>query len=269
MIPRTEADYDVILSYKILYEDEWFMAVEKPAPLPVHPGGRFLTKNLLSLLKKEREGYLSIINRLDSETSGLVLVAKSSEAAGELGKIFEFRKVQKEYEAVLLGVPPEPTGVFEQALGFRQVERFRLRCYNPEGEQARTAYETLESYSANGQVYTRVRVRPETGRMHQIRAHFALAGCPIAGDKIYIDTAVYTRYIEEGWHTDMLLVTKAPRLLLHAAALSFTHPLTGASMELKSEVPGEFMVSDKRGRSGNCDSIDRKITENSGESETL
>jgi len=239
---RTEADYDVILDYKILYEDEWFMAVEKPAPLPVHPGGRFLTKNLLSLLKKERQGYLSIINRLDSETSGLVLVAKSSEAAGELGKVFEFRKIQKEYEAVLLGAPPEPAGIFEQALGFRQVERFRLRCYDPQGEKARTAYETLGSYSVNGQVYTRARVQPETGRMHQIRAHFALAGCPIAGDKIYIDPAVYTRYIEEGWNAEMLLVTKAPRLLLHAARLVFIHPMTDAAMDLRSEVPCVFKL---------------------------
>jgi RluA family pseudouridine synthase len=238
---RTEADYDVILSYKIIYEDEWFLAVEKPAPLPVHPGGRFLTKNLLSLLKKDRDGYLSIVNRLDSETSGLVLAAKSSEAAGALGKIFEFRRIEKEYEAILLGVPPEPSGSLDQSLGFRQVERFRMRCHDPEGEKALTLYETVTANVFEGQKYTHVRVRPETGRMHQIRAHFALAGCPIAGDKIYIEPAVYTRYIEAGWCEDMLSVTKAPRLLLHAVRLTFVHPVTGGSMDLRSEVPGEFI----------------------------
>lgn len=241
--PRTEADYDVVLDYKILYEDEWFLAVEKPAPLPVHPGGRFLTKNLLSLLKKEREGYLSIVNRLDSETSGLVLVAKSSEAAGELGKIFEFRKIQKEYEAILLGTPPELAGCFDQSLGFRQVERFRLRCLDSEGEKALTNYQTIAARVSEGHTYTHVRVRPETGRMHQIRAHFALAGCPIAGDKIYIDPVIYTRYIEEGWCEGMLPVTKAPRLLLHATGLSFAHPMTGKTVELRSEPPEIFSAT--------------------------
>lgn len=240
---RTEDDYDVILSYKIIYEDEWFIAVEKPAPLPVHPGGRFFSKNLLSLLKKERpEEYLSIVNRLDSETSGLVLVAKSSRAAGEFGKIFEFRKIQKEYEAILLGLLPDAAGFFDQPLGFRQVERFRMRCLDLEGEAARTNYEVLQVRRVEEQSYTRVKVCPETGRMHQIRAHFALAGCPIAGDKIYIDPAVYTRYIEGGWRDEMLLVTKAPRLLLHATRLVFVHPLTGESVDLKSEVPEEFKM---------------------------
>jgi len=238
--PRTEEDYNVALSYRVLYEDEWLMAVEKPAPLPVHPGGRFLTKNLLSLLKKDFGGTLSIINRLDSETSGIVLVAKSSRSAGEFGKVFEFRKVFKEYEAILLGKPAEPTGVFDQALGFRQVERFRLRCYDPLGEQARTLYETISEWNDGDQIFSHVRVRPETGRMHQIRAHFALAGCPVAGDKIYIDSAVYTRYIEEGWCEEMLRVTKARRLLLHATRLEVIHPMTGDELCFKSELPQEW-----------------------------
>ncbi|MBP9865659.1 MAG: hypothetical protein KBC91_04565, partial [Candidatus Omnitrophica bacterium] len=165
------------------------------------------------------------------------------ETAEEFGNVFGFSIIQNEYEAGLLGTPPESAGVFEQALGFRQVERFRLRCYDPQGEKACTVYETVESHSANGQVYTRVRVQPETGRMHQIRAHFALAGCPIAGDKIYIDPAVYTRYIEEGWSPDMLLVTKAPRLLLHAARLVFIHPMTGENLDLKSDVPEMFNIT--------------------------
>ncbi len=239
-VPRTEADYDVALNYRILFEDEWMLAVEKPAPLPVHPGGRFLTKNLLSLLKQDRAGYLSIINRLDSETSGVVLAAKTSAMAGELGKLFEFRRVQKDYEAVLLGAPPESAGCLTFPLGFRQVERFRLRCEDPAGESASTAYETRQTWKDGQQTYTRVRVRPETGRMHQIRAHFALAGCPVAGDKIYIDPAVYTRYIEQGWQEDMLAVTRARRLLLHAARLVFIHPMTGVELSVVSEVPGEF-----------------------------
>lgn len=239
---RSEEDYDVALNYRILYEDETFLAVEKPAPLPVHPGGRFLTKNLLSLLKKERSGYLSIINRLDSETSGIVLAAKSSQMAGELGKLFEFRKIRKDYEALLIGVPSPASGQISTPLGFRQVERFRMRCEDPEGETAVTNYNVLQVLERGAEKWAHVHIQLETGRMHQIRAHFALTGCPVAGDKIYIEPAVYTRYIEQGWQEDMLAWTRVRRLLLHASRLIFQHPQTGAVMDIQSKVPEEFFA---------------------------
>ncbi len=240
---RTEADYVVAENYRIIYEDAWMLVVDKPAPLPVHPGGRFVHRTLLSLLKRDRAELteqLSCVNRIDSETSGLVIVAKSSHAAGEIGIEFQERRVQKEYSAVLTGHLKPSEGVLDQALGTQAYRQFRLRVHDPQGESARTRYRVLGYGQAGDFKYTRVTAWPETGRMHQLRAHFALVGHPIAGDKIYIDPALFSRYLEGGWHEDMLTVLKAPRLLLHAGRLSFRHPLTGQAMDLTSELPGEF-----------------------------
>ncbi len=216
------------------------MAIDKPAPLPVHPGGRFLTKNLLSLLQKDLNGRFHIINRLDSETSGVVLAAKGGEVAGLLGREFEFRRVEKHYTALVSGRLESPAGEITLPLGFRQEDRFRMRCHDPLGEDALTAYETAGETEINGEVFTLVKVRPRTGRMHQIRVHLALAGHPIAGDKIYIQPSVYSRYIESGWQEDMLAIVKARRLMLHAGRLIFKHPLTGQIMDIASPLPGEF-----------------------------
>ncbi len=234
---RTEADYLVDENYKILYEDEWMLAVDKPAPLPVHPGGRFFTRNLLSLLKKERAGFLSIVNRLDSETSGLVIVAKSSHAAGRLGIEFQERRVLKEYQAVLCGRLAPSEGVLSQPLGIKQFQRFRLRVHDEAGESARTHYAVLGYGDNSGFAYTWVKARPETGRMHQLRAHFLLAGHPILGDKIYIDPHLFSRYLEHGWQADMLETVKTPRLMLHACRLSFRHPMINREIDFFSETP--------------------------------
>jgi len=240
---RTEADYGVAENYRILYEDPWLLAVDKPAPLPVHPGGRFVHKTLLSLLKRDRSELperLSCVNRIDSETSGLVIVARSPHAAGEIGIEFQERRVRKEYSAILTGHWAASEGVLDLALGTQACHQFRLRIHDPQGESARTRYQVL-GYGQTGDFkYTRVKAWPETGRMHQLRAHFALAGHPIAGDKIYIDPALFSRYLEGGWQEDMLAVLKAPRLLLHAGRLSFRHPMTGEAMDLSSELPGIF-----------------------------
>lgn len=240
---RSEAEFDVSTGYKILYEDEWFLAVDKPAPLPVHPGGRFLTKNLLSFLQRDLKLHLHIVNRLDSETSGIVLAAKNAEAAGRLGLEFERRRVEKYYAAVLLGRWTKPDGRIDLPLGFLRRDRFRMRCADAAGESAETAYEKSGEIERDGEIFTPMRVRPRTGRMHQIRAHFALCGHPVAGDKIYIEPSIYSRYIESGWQEDMLSVVKARRLMLHAARLVFKHPVHGETMDIQSPVPEDFFTA--------------------------
>ncbi len=233
---RTEEELYVETGYKILAEDPFFFAVEKPAPLPVHAVGRFREKNLLSLLQKDLGiEDLRIVNRLDSETSGVVLVARSSDAAGRLGILFEKRQVYKEYHAVVLGVPDQESGVIEISLGVKSLTH-NIRVPDASGQTARTDYQVL---SHNGE-FSLLKVIPRTGRTHQIRAHLACIGHPLAGDKIYIDPQVFERYIHEGWHEEMRPIVKASRLLLHASRLEFRHPETGEMVSLQSEVPLAF-----------------------------
>lgn len=237
--PRTEEDLYVATDYRILFEDDFFLVVDKPAPLPVHPVGRFQKKNLLSLLKKDLrpgpEGF-RIVNRLDSETSGLVIVSRSSLMAGRLGALFEKRQVQKEYQAVVCGVPASEQGTLSIPLGIRTESGHNIRTPDARGETARTDYELLGAFGD----FSLLKVVPKTGRTHQIRAHLAFLGHPVVGDKIYIDPRIFERYILEGWQEDMRPVVKAERLLLHATVLALRHPVTGEALRFAAEVPPCF-----------------------------
>ncbi len=236
---RTEADLYVETGYQILFEDDFFLAVDKPAPLPVHPVGRFKEKNLLSLLIRDlRPGPegLKIVNRIDSETSGLVLVAKSGAMAGKLGILFQDRAVVKEYHAVVFGAPEPREGSITLALGTKTEGRQHLRTADAQGEEARTDFRVLSS----GGGHSLLKIVPHTGRTHQIRAHLSFLGHPVVGDKIYIDARIFERYIDEGWKEDMRPVVKAERLLLHASCLEFCHPVSGKPVKLTSAIPSCF-----------------------------
>ncbi|MFH1800948.1 MAG: RluA family pseudouridine synthase [Candidatus Omnitrophota bacterium] len=236
---RTEEDLYVETGYKVLWEDEFFLVVDKPAPLPVHAVGRFKEKNLLSLLIRDLgpgpEG-LRIVNRLDSETSGLVLVARSAYAAGKLGTLFEKKEVAKAYHAVVFGTPEAREGTVSMSLGLKAESGHNIRSPDPGGEKARTDYQVLSSAGE----YALLKVMPRTGRTHQIRAHLSFLGHPIVGDKIYIDPRIFERYIHEGWREEMRAVVKTERLLLHASQLEFFHPVTGEPVKFTSAIPPCF-----------------------------
>ncbi|MBI3307536.1 MAG: RluA family pseudouridine synthase [Candidatus Omnitrophica bacterium] len=236
---RTEEEIYVETNYRVIYEDDFFLIVDKPSPLPVHPVGRFKEKNLLSFLQRDMApesidlpgGQLRIVNRLDSETSGLVIVAKSGEAAGRLGMLFEKRQVEKEYQAVVFGIPSPAMGTISTSLGTAVRHSHRVRVPDPNGQTAVTEYQVLKNFGA----YSLIKITPRTGRTHQIRAHMSFVGCPIVGDKIYIDSGIFDRYIQEGWQEDMRPTVKSKRLLLHASKLEFKHPYTGELMKFDSD----------------------------------
>lgn len=232
-----EKDLYVATDYKIIYEDDCFLAVDKPAPLPVHEVGRFKEKNLLSILKKAGYGEsLAIVNRLDSETSGVVIVSKNGEMAGELGKQFQDRKVRKEYTGIVFGHLKEKSGTITFPLGSRVEKIHHARVWDPEGKDAETQYEVLEEKES----YSLLRIVPLTGRTHQIRVHLAEIGNPLVGDKLYIDSNVFDRYRDYGWQEEMKEIVKLPRLALHASFLKISHPVLGERLYFESEFPAQL-----------------------------
>lgn len=224
--------------YRIIYEDGDILVIDKPAPLAVHPVGCYSELNVHSLLKKDpRWSRCSIktVHRLDAETSGVLVLAKHSEAADFLSKQFRAGRVKKFYEAVVFGCPAPSRGDIDYPLGYDDSSGFQtVRTWDAVGgEKALTQFEVL---SSNGD-YARVRLEPLTGRTHQLRAHMAFLGHPIVGDKIYVDLTYFSRYVMDGLDEEMLDRLKLPRLALHAAQISFEHPSTKKQIDFFSEMP--------------------------------
>lgn len=218
----------------IVHRDEWLAVVDKPAGLVVHPAPGHRGPTLVSALAEilgggddpERPG---IVHRLDRDTSGLMLVARTDDAHRALGAAIAKREVEREYLALIEGRPRSRSGTIDAPLGrdHRAPER---RAVGGRGSRsARTHFEVVEALAGD----TLVRVRLETGRTHQIRVHFAAIGHPVAGDPRY------------GRRRHGLA-----RQFLHSARLAFTHPVTGAPLAFDSELPDDLRVALERARSG-------------------
>jgi 23S rRNA pseudouridine1911/1915/1917 synthase len=186
--------------FPVIYEDAELLVINKPAGLVCHPtkGDEFssLIGRVRMYLAKASVGAggggrpgAHIINRLDRETSGVVLVAKTAEAAGELGRIWETRSVEKEYGAIVHGAVRETQGVIEAPLGKDEQSRVAIKdCVRADGAAARTEYwltRRICGSGPGGKSFSFLRVVPRTGRKHQIRIHLAHIGHPIVGDKLY------------------------------------------------------------------------------------
>jgi tRNA pseudouridine65 synthase len=222
---------------KILYHTPDWIAVEKPAGLLVHPSqlAKREEETALKLLRDQLGQWVFPVHRLDRPTSGVLLFALSNEAASVLAQKFQNEEVEKTYYAVVRGWLPSGALTFDQEL--RKVSR--AKKYDGEYQRAVTDYERIESYElpfsthADHQTsrYSLVRVRPRTGRWHQIRRHFAMASHPLVGDTVY-GVGVHNRLFRDK--------LDAHRLFLHCAEMSF---LEGAERRtLSSELPLEFRV---------------------------
>jgi 23S rRNA pseudouridine1911/1915/1917 synthase len=218
----------------ILYEDQRFLVIDKPANLLVQPTGPGRPDTLWDELKRflafeiVNGATISFINRLDRETSGLILVAKSSATARQLGLMIAKHRICKTYTALVFGSPPEETFVVDQPLLRQSIVRsspiYLKQAVHPEGAQAFTSFRILERFIRRGRPFALIEAKPETGRTHQIRVHLAHVGYPIVGDKIYgPDENCYLEFIESGWTPaleDKLLLS---RQALHASRLSFEY----------------------------------------------
>ena len=235
----------VVPEFRVLYEDDGVLAVDKAAPLLTHPTGEknepTLWHGLHELLAYEvaTGGQVSLINRLDRETSGITLVAKNAEAARELGKAMQARLLHKEYYAVVQGVPLWSAACCaEPILRMGDVAPTRIhvrQCCHPAGKECRTQFEVLIRCSG----MALLRCRPHTGRMHQIRVHAAHMGHPLVGDKIYGgDESCYLEFIATGWTPELARRLILPRQALHACRLTF--PWRGQEITVESPLPDDM-----------------------------
>jgi 23S rRNA pseudouridine1911/1915/1917 synthase len=217
--------------FSIVAETSEFIVVEKPPFLLVHPTkpghARTLWGELKQLLAFEiaNGGQVSIVNRLDRETSGLVLVAKNANAARRFGLAMQEQRIAKEYLAIVWGWP-EWEEIAVDAPLLRQGTQLQSAIWlkqmiHPAGAPARTEFRVESRFErANGERFAIVRAFPQTGRTHQIRVHLASLGHAIVGDKIYgPDEMLYLEFIETGWTPKLEDQLLLPRHALHSAAL--------------------------------------------------
>ncbi len=219
--PRNLIPQDIPLS--VVYEDEHIIVVDKPAGLPVHPGPGHPDGTLVNALLAHcpdirgigGELRPGIVHRLDRDTSGLLVVAKNQRAHQSLTEQMQRRAILKEYLAVAVGLVTPASGTIDAPIGRDPRHRQRM-AVSVGGRDARTHYDTLAELPG----HTLLRLRLETGRTHQIRAHLAWLGYPVLGDAVY------------GRAAQLL-----ERQFLHAARLGFHHPATGVWSECRAELP--------------------------------
>lgn len=222
----------------ILYEDEVLLVMNKPAGLVVHPAAGNEEHTLVNALLHHCKGQLSgiggvarpgIVHRLDKDTSGCLVAAKNDMAHMALSSQFASRKVSKTYQAILCGELPRDQGEIKAAIARHATQRKRMTVNEETGREARTTYKILERLRSS----TLVEAVIHTGRTHQIRVHFQHLGYPLVGDQTYGN--------RQNLRLGELVGYKAPRQMLHAAKLSFIHPLTGKVLALEAPLPADFV----------------------------
>jgi 23S rRNA pseudouridine1911/1915/1917 synthase len=211
--------------FAVVHEDENLLVINKPAGLVCHPTKNGERSSLIgrTRLYLSEGGSAHLVNRLDRETSGLVMVAKNSMVAGELGKILEARTMQKEYHAIVHGHVGADTGVIDQPLGRDEQSKVAVKNrVRADGAPAQTEFVVERRFENEGRLFSLVKILPRTGRKHQIRIHLAFFGHPIVGDKLYGgDEDLYLALVE-----DRLTAEQRARLIfehhgLHADTLRF------------------------------------------------
>ncbi len=252
-------------SPKIIFEDQAILCLDKPPGLVVTPSETSHEKTLSDILinehgiKLERGG---VVHRLDKDTSGVILVAKTIEAFEELQRQFKERIVKKEYLALVHGQILE-SGRVEGSIGRNPLNREKFMVIDSrlrgndmeaEGKEAVTEYEPMERLQVTGDrlqeifsdfnkiqmrklstvhynLFTFIRCKPLTGRTHQIRVHLKYIGHPVVSDEKYVGRKMYR--LDHRW---------CPRQFLHAAKIGFNHPISGEWIELKSDLPEDLKV---------------------------
>ena len=247
----------VIVDFRVLDESADWIVVDKPAPLIVHPANRKPEPTLLggveSLLAYEIENGArpAIVNRLDRDTSGVVLVAKHTAAARELGMIFDRRQAEKEYLTIAADWPESDSWTCAEPIiragDIRPSSIWVRQIVSSAGRECLTRFQVERRFERGGDRFSLIRCFPETGRMHQIRVHLAHSGHPIVGDKIYSgDGSEYLEWMARGWTPELARSLHLPRHALHAASLRI--PWGGGYVRWEAELAEDLaaFVEDRR-----------------------
>jgi 23S rRNA pseudouridine1911/1915/1917 synthase len=220
---------EIAVAFDVVLEDDHLMVVDKPAGLVVHPGAARRHGTLAQALRGRAAGgpdpdRAGIVHRLDRDTSGLMVVAKSEEAYRALSAMIRRREVERRYLALVTGRPGAHAGTIDAPLGRDRAKRTAMSTSTDKARSAVTHFEVVEPLPRT----TLLAVRLETGRTHQIRAHLAAIGHPVCGDPRYGGAPCGSRL-------------GLDRQFLHSAQLMFRHPITGAQTACESKPPADLL----------------------------
>ena len=221
--------------FQVAYEDEQLLVVDKPAGVVVHPARGHSSGTLAQALAGRAAGgeeswRAGIVHRLDRDTSGLLVVAKSDAVHRALKSLIAARALRREYLALVDGHPPARTGTIDAPIGRDRRDRKLMSIDSDDGREARTHFEIERLLPAAALL----RVALETGRTHQIRVHLAAIGHPVCGDPQYGTRGRFG----------------LSRQFLHAARLAFAHPVTGEPLDVRSELPADLVAALERAERG-------------------
>jgi 23S rRNA pseudouridine1911/1915/1917 synthase len=234
------------ISLTILYEDRDLLVLDKPAGLVVHPAPGNEDGTLVNALLAHCGDSLpgiggerrpGIVHRLDRDTTGIMVVAKTEQALATLSAAFAARDLDRAYLALAWGVPDPAAGEIDQPIGRDPRDRKRMAVVTRGGKQAITRYRVQRVSHA---AVSLLEARLATGRTHQIRVHLAAIGHPVVGDPVYLRRIpTVSRSVPEPARATLL---DFPRQALHATLLGFRHPRTGAVLEFRTDPPADFQA---------------------------
>jgi 23S rRNA pseudouridine1911/1915/1917 synthase len=225
-----------VIDLNIAFQDRHLLVINKPAGFVVHPGAGNAAGTLQNALlhfdpKLAQLPRGGIVHRIDKDTTGLLVVARTLEAHTALVRALEAREIEREYEAVCLGVMTAG-GSVDAPIGRHQVDRLR-QAIREDGREAVTHYRVLHRYRG----HTHVRLQLETGRTHQIRVHMAHIHYPLVGDRVYGGRLL----LPKGASSELIEALRAfKRQALHAARLAFEHPVTSKAVDVTAPMPEDM-----------------------------
>lgn len=231
-------------SFTVLYLDEHLLVIDKPAGLPVHPSASYHHGTVVGRIRERYgDGFASPVHRLDRETSGVLVTARTPEALRKLSAAFFEGSVQKTYHAIVHGHPADDDFEIDAPIAMgSELVRIGVHINHTEGRPSRTGVQVLRRLTYAGLPMSLVAATPHTGRQHQIRVHMAHAGHGLVGDKIYPDGAIYDRFTKHVLTDEDRKTLIVDRHALHAVSLALTHPVSSEPMVFTAPLPEELGV---------------------------